>query len=430
MRCSVKFAVQATAFLSLIVVTACMPVQFSADKKSEVVTPLSPTDPSDPGDSRNPTNPTPSPSPSPSPTPTVTPTPSPTPTRDVMKTTAVEAKSQKVDLILVVDDSNSMLADNQKLANKLASFVTTLQNSSIDWQMCATVTRALPITTTTSAWGASIYWQKNATASSSLGIVLKKDSGNLSDIFKYTINYINAGWVGSDDERGIKAAYHHAYNGDYHYSGSSGCYRRDAAIAYIIISDEDVRSIGGDASQQIYAGELKPLENEDQPQYFIDFIKSSFGANQRFTVNSIIVKPGDTACKASQDTGTAKSHYGFRYAELSTMTGGGIGSICDADFSANLNLFFQKITNSLSSIPLECVPIGNVSVSVSPAVGAISTSISGMNLIFATPISEGHTVTVSYKCAGDSRSPSSVVNPSLDMPSFFLRIVSFIKGLF
>jgi hypothetical protein len=223
-----KWAAQIAVGMLTLFTISCMPVQFSAQKDdtSTVVPEASPTptptgtptgSPS-PSPTTSPTaSPTVSPtvSPSPSASPTVSPSPSPTasatPTRDVTYVKAVDATTQKVDIVLVVDDSNSMLADNQKLAARLTNFVTLLQNSSIDWQMCATVTRALPITSTTSAWGASIYWQSSATASNALGIVLKKGQPNLSTIFANTINYINAGWVGSDDERAIKAAYRHVY---------------------------------------------------------------------------------------------------------------------------------------------------------------------------------------------------------------------------
>lgn len=393
-----------TSLLVVLSLSACGPVKFSAPSASNVDS--NTTDPS--------------------------PTPSPTSLRDVRYSNAVTPTDNKLDIILVVDDSNSMLPDNQKLATNLSGFVTKLQNSNIDWQMCATVTRALPISSTQTAWGASIYWQDSDTPSSSLGMVLKKGTANLSTIFTKTINYINAGWIGSDDERGIKAAYHHVYNGDYRYQPNNGCYRSDSAIAYIIISDEDERSIAGDSSQQVYTDELKALENEDRPEVFVSYVRDTFGSSRRFTVNSIIVKPGDSDCKASQDAGGAKSHYGFKYAELSSMTSGGVGSICASDYSTNLNLFFDRIQESLSSVPLECSPYnGNLTVTITPSIGAVQSRIEGLNLIFSTPIPAGHTIDLQYQCA-DGRSPSSFgkATPAAQEQGFFARIVSFFRNLF
>lgn len=346
--------------------------------------------------------------------------------REVHYNNLITASNNKLDIVLIVDDSNSMLADNQKLAANLSGFVTKLQNSNIDWQMCATPTRALPTASNQYVWGASFYWQKTSTPSSELGIVLKKGTPNLSSIFTNTIEYINAGWIGSDDERAIKAAYRHVYNGDLRYSGNSGCYRPDSAIAYIIISDEDERSVGGDASQQFYSGELKELENEDKPNVFVAYVKEVFGNERRFTVNSIIVKPNDTACKSSQDAGGAKSHYGVKYAELSNLTGGGIGSICDSDYSTNLNLFFDKISDSLSSVPLECAPYNNsVTVTITPNI-TVASRVEGTSLVFDTPVPAGHTVDLKYQCS--DRSPSSVGSATTD--GFFARIVNFFKNLF
>ncbi|MDG0816932.1 hypothetical protein [Bdellovibrio svalbardensis] len=404
--------------LLLVGLSACGPVKFSGSSttSTEGAIPVTPA----------------------TPTPGVSPTATPSNLRDVSYVSTVAASNNKLDIILVLDDSNSMLTDNQKLAAKLSNFVTTLQNNAnLDWQACVTVTRALPVGGGNTAWGASLYWQTSATYSPNLGVVLKKGQANLPAIFANTINYIGAGWAGTDDERGIKAAYHHVYNGDYHYSNVSGCYRDGAAIAYIIISDEDERSIAGDASQKYYANELQPLEADDQPANFVSYVKNTFGNDKRFTVNSIIVKPGDTACMTAQDNAVdaqgkkSKSHYGTKYNELSYLTGGGIGSICDADFSTNLNLFIDKITDSLSSIPLECTPVGEVSVTITPTVGVISASVQGMNLVFDKPVPAGRNIDVQYKC-NDNRVPSSVNKPVVKVSEdgFFARIVSFFKGLF
>lgn len=356
--------------------------------------------------------------------------------RDVSFSNTVAAKATKLDIVLIIDDSNSMLPDNQKLASRLSNFVTKLQSSSIDWQMCATVTRAMPIEKggkTIHYWGASIFWQYSDTETYDLGGVLKKgatSNANLNTIFQHTINFIGAGFQNSDDERAIKAAYHHVYNGDLRYPAeNSGCYRADSAVAYIIISDEDERSVGGDPAQVYYKNELKPLEREDQPQVFVDYFKEIFGDQKRFTVNSIIVKPNDTACKTKQDKDGAISHYGVKYAELSQLTGGGIGSICDTDYSQNLNLFYDRIIDSLSSVALECVPYqGNVSVTITPNAGSIQSSVQGMNLVFSSPVPVGSTVDVRYQCDDNSRLPSSVVETQ--EIGFFAKVWNFFKNLF
>lgn len=341
--------------------------------------------------------------------------PPPTQTRDVVYNGAIEPKTSKVDILLVIDDSNSMLEDNKKLANRLAGFVADLQTAKIDWQMCVTLTRQLNINNTL-YWGASVNWVNYVTSGAPTW-VLKQGSPNLSQIFNATIDNIGAGWAGTDDERGIKAAYWHVSNSQY-----NSCYRGDAAFATILISDEDERSVGGDPSAVFYKNELKSLEEDDLPENFISHVKQVFGDGKRFTFNSIIVKDKDASCMASQDSSGSKSHYGRKYEELSKKTGGGVGSICQTDYSASLKYFNQIIENSLGSLPLECEPVdGNVSVTITPTM-TVQTTVQGMSLVFNPAITSGRTLNVKYKCASVSRTraPSSETTG----PSIWSRLYS------
>ncbi len=324
-------------------------------------------------------------------------TPTPLGTRDVNSTIVVQTPNSKLDILLIVDDSNSMLADNQKLAARLSDFVNTLQTSNIDWQMCATVTRAL-MTNGNPSWGLSMVWSQYTPASSATPAWVLKSNANLSNIFTATINNIGAGWAGTDDERGTKAGYWHIYNGDVRFPNFSKCHRAEAALAMIIVSDEDVRSVGGDAAARYYADELKALESEDQPATLLNYVKEVFGTQKRFTFNSIIVKPGDAACMAAQDAGGAKSHYGVKYKELSDMTGGGVGSICDTNYSTSLNLFANSIEDSISSQALECMPVGTVDVTVTPAVAGLTSTVRGASIAFTPNIPVGRTLNLKYKC--------------------------------
>lgn len=318
------------------------------------------------------------------------------PSRTVKFNKQVLASDNQLDILLVIDDSNSMLKDNLRLADRLQGFVSDLTSAGFDWQMCATLTRAQKITTTDPIlyWGASRFWIGNT---GSIPYILKPGNSDTLKIFKDTITQIGAGWAGSDDERAIKAAWWHLWNGDPSYSGASGCYRKNAGLSVIILSDEDERSVGGDASQKFYADELRPLESDDYPTTFTTQVKSIFGNDKRFAVNSIIVRPGDSQCKAAQDAEGAKSHYGVKYAELSTMTAGHIGSICDSDYSANLKYFKDKIVNSMASIPLECTPLEVVQVTVNPSM-TYSTRVEGGNLIFTPAIPAGKTINLEYRC--------------------------------
>jgi hypothetical protein len=317
--------------------------------------------------------------------------------KNVTTTKTVTAQDNQLDVTLVIDDSNSMLADNQKLAARLQNFVNDLTAAGFDWQMCATVTRAQQLTANDPNlyWGASRFW---------IGVggttpwILKKGTANVNKIFADTIQDIGAGWLGSDDERGIKAAWWHLWNGDVNYADPSGCYRREAGLATIIISDEDERSIGGDWSQYYYPGEYKDLEEDDLPIHYYGLIREVFGPQKRFSVNSIIVRPGDNACMAAQDAAGSKSHYGYKYNELALMAGGSSGSICDADYAVNLKTFKDRIVQEMGSLPLECAPVdGKVTVTLTPNMN-VTTRVEGSTLYFTPKIPAGTTIKADYQC--------------------------------
>ncbi|MBC7421726.1 MAG: hypothetical protein H7328_13435 [Bdellovibrio sp.] len=327
-----------------------------------------------------------------SPTPlTLTVGPAVTPVRRVGFSKLVQVTDNKVDVVMVFDDSNSMSPENTRLGGRLQGFVNDLTSSGIDWQMCATVTRAQDVNNNgVLYWGASRNWVNYL---GSPQWVLKAGAADPYSIFTNTVAAIGAGWIGTDDERGIKAAWWHA-----EYKQYNSCYRADASLAVILISDEDVRSVGGDATQAYYAGELQPLEADDQPQGYVNKIKQSFGLNKRFTFNSIIVKPGDATCMAAQDAEGAKSHYGYKYSELSQLTGGSVGDICASDYSSNLYYFKDRIVNSLASVPLECAPVGDINVTVTPSIGAVSVQIVNNTVTFSPAIPAGRTLQLGYDC--------------------------------
>lgn len=292
----------------------------------------------------------------------------------------VEASSSLLDVLLIVDDSGSMAPDNLKLANKLKGFTDDLTNRcKVNWQMCVT-------TTDVSYYkGRPIMWQ-------GLGHhILKPTTPNINKVIVDTIKWIGHGW--SNDEQGIKAMNMSVLD-----NSRSKCFRKNAALSVIVISDEDERSVGGNAS--LSSVQYKPLEPLNQPSSFSKTVKETFGNQKKFNVNSIIVK--DSSCKATQDAQGAgsKSFYGTKYQALSTSTGGGIGSICSSDYKPHLNLFANHIVRTMSSISMQCNPVKVPSLTIRPAPPANQTiSILG-NEIYFTPVIQGPAdVTGSYCCA-------------------------------
>lgn len=308
-------------------------------------------------------------------------------TKTVSSSQTVTPYNKQVDFLLVLDDSNSMLPELKKLSARMSSFVNFLEANQIDWQMCVTTTRG-------SHFGQYLSWNNYLPPSGSPNFVLARGTSNLSTIFTSTINSISIGGSESADERAIKAAF-------VSFASGGSCYRPGAAVSVIAISDEDERSVGGDPNKvkkKDAAGVLLPLEPEDLPANLIAQAQNSFGSNVRFTFNSIIVKPGDLACEKKQDTEDSPSHVGYTYAALSQLTNGGVGSICDADYSANLNTFKNKVVNSLNQINMQCEPVsGSVKVWVNKRLVS-NYRTEKRALYFDRELTEGTLIDLVYDC--------------------------------
>lgn len=335
--------------------------------------------------------------------PDITPLPEPTPyprAPEHSYSEVVKPGNKQVDFLLVMDDSNSMLPDLKKLAASMSTFMSSLEASQIDWQMCLTTTRALP-KGKTSVWGLPLPWVSYSPTGTTPVTLLKKGAAHLNTVFTSTVDSMTIGGSNSGDERAIKATYENFIQGNPLSSTHNSCYRDGAAKSVIIISDEDERSVGGNKSKvkaKDAPGAYQPLEDADLPTHLLTAAQTTFGEDVRFTFNSIIVKPGDTACEATQDKDTSPSHPGSVYAEMSTLTGGGIGSICDQNFAANLNTFKDKIINSLSQITLQCDPdLTTLSVSIDDQI-TTQYQVLGNVLKFTAPLTEGTKLDLSYDC--------------------------------
>jgi hypothetical protein len=300
-------------------------------------------------------------------------------TKTVTQTEYVTPALNEVDVILIIDDSSSMKEDQTKLATRLSGLIADLDALKIDYQVCLT-------TTDISYYkGGPIKWKTINT------YVMNKATANKGTIFTTTIDALGAEW--SSDEQGIKAQY--LMIKDFK---SSGCIRDNATLTTILVSDENERSVGGNQSWS--SAQYKPLTTENYPDTLINFVKSTYNTatyKKPFIWNSIIVKPNDTVCEAKQDAQSSPSFFGTLYAELSTKTGGHIGSICDADYSNSLKIIKDKTVNSMPGITLQCTPIGNPTVTFDKAV-TTTVSVTGNTLKFSPAVPEGVKVTIVYTC--------------------------------
>lgn len=300
-------------------------------------------------------------------------------TKEVTTTASVSPALNQVDVIMIVDDSSSMAADQAKLAQRMSGFLSDLDALNIDYQVCIT-------TTDTSYYqGSPIKW------SGLSGYVITKSTPNKTTVFTNTLNAIGAEW--SSDERGIYAL--NLMVKDY---WNTGCFRPQATLTSILISDEDERSVGGNPA--LSSQQYKPLEAGDMPSNLISAVDAKWSTStfkKPFIWNSIIVKPGDSVCRNSQNATGTPSFYGTMYKELSSLTYGHVGSICDTDYSENLKYIKTQVVNSMPGLTLECTPIGTPVITYTPPT-VTSVTLVGNQVKFSPALPEGVSVTVKYNC--------------------------------
>lgn len=303
-------------------------------------------------------------------------------TRAVVNTTNITPANNSLDVVLVIDNSISMLADNLRLASRMTNFLSNLDNLGVDYQVCVTTTDDV------SQRGAPIVWQGVGS------YVINKNTPNKASAFTNTITAIGAN--GSGNEVGIRT-----FNRMVTTYRNSGCFRDQAALTVIGITDEDEASVGGNAS--LDQDSYQPLEAWDYPTSAPSVVANAFNTSnftKKFIWNSIIVKPGDVACYNQQQAEDSLSvaFYGTFYSQLSALTGGYVGSICESDYTQNLNYIGSVVTNTISSLTLECSPVGAVTVTTANNF-ATTTTVQG-NKIFFNPVlpQAAQWVRLSYNC--------------------------------
>jgi len=385
-----------------------------------------------PGGGNNTTNPTP------------TPTPPPSGNRDVNYSLQVAPAKNQVDFLLVIDNSASMIAVQQRMAAAMGSLASKMNALNIDWQMCWTVTTDMnqggapvndggthtctgPYCTGTYS-GGTWYWGVSLPWSNGSYILNKAGLSADSSIFTNSIPKVGTGDKGTGDERGVKAAYNHFAN--WKAGGvrnTQGCYRAGSAVAVILLSDEDERSVAGDCSRvntalgdkeipacrEYGTGALRVLEFQDQPTNLVSQANAVFGDSTRFTFNSIIADTDACQNQLNQNASFTingiqyfSPHYtGTVYRQASQLTNGGIASLCSSNL--DLNLFSDVSVNTLSKLSLECAPTSitvrtgadKASAEAAAPMDSSKYSVSGAVINFSPALQQNVWVNLQYHCA-------------------------------
>lgn len=278
--------------------------------------------------------------------------------------------NNKLDILFVIDDSGSMSPYQTNLSNNFSAFISDFITKGYDFRIAVI---------TSSAWEAQFFGgassQNRARFRSTSGsAILDPSTLNIETAFSQNIS---AGTTGNGDERplqSIQVALEHSFNSSY------GFPRSDAYLAVIIVTDEDDYSnststclqpnpSGGCNNNAYNPGWTHPSMSTHQTSNYVSYFDSltnSTSTIKKYNVSTIAVT--DNACKTNPSTHPA-AMIGLRVMDIANETEGVIGSICDTNFSASLNLIQQQIGELSTQFYLSRVPIES---SIRVAVNGVS----------------------------------------------------------
>lgn len=333
----------------------------------------------------------------------------------------IAGATNKVDILFVIDNSGSMAVEQQNLGQRFSSFIGSLYNNGqpLDWQVGVTTTNVCvgenlsqegesapqycPAATDYSTPGTT--WETVGAQGSLLplvgasGKIITPSTPNANSVFQQTVQ-MPADKVGSGDERPIYASNLaiEKRGGD-----NAGFFRQGAALAIVMLTDEDERSSGGTD---------RPLKEKDQPQSLINNVISTFGGEKSVTVHTINVRspiPGtntpDQACKDAQNGPQGPGgNFGTVVQQLATMTNGKVLDICSPPY--DLAGIGGQIVGQTNSILLAHEPIpgtlvvkykrpGDADFKTGAEIG-VSETLQGRTVYFTPVPPAGTTVRVSF----------------------------------
>lgn len=310
------------------------------------------------------------------------PRPEPTPTGPkAVERFEQDQHANKVDILIVNDNSSSMEEEQKKMSERFGSFVSAIKT--IDYRIAMTTTDLQ-----TAKWnqnGRIMEWTGTKSK------VLTPQTPNAEGAFRSTIKRNEtigcrqrAGGADcpSGNEEPLRAT---LLAIDQRASANKDLFRTGVDFVVVVLSDEDELSNGPVTA-------TKPIE-------VTEGFEAAFGISKRLAVHGIVIKPGDTVCKAEQDKQIKEgsgAFYATHVSELAALTNGSTSSICDADYAKNLSAISDQVRKLVSSFDLQREPAtGSVEVVLTPN-DTIAFSVEGKRVIFARPPTAGTRVEISY----------------------------------
>jgi hypothetical protein len=317
------------------------------------------------------------------------PTPEEEPTlKSYEKVVKINASSNKVDVLVVVDNSGSMSFEQENMANRFNNFLGKLQG--LDWQVGITTTDVTTDRKYSEVKGGRLLYFSRM---KSYLIKATDDQINAQKAFAQTVQRPSN--EGSSKEQGIKATYRALERSLDAKGPNVGLVRDGAALSVILVSDSD------ETVDNKKPGDVTTFGDKNKGENLLKYIKTQF-PNKIVKFNSIIVRDKDKDCLYLKDSGNEA--YGKNYQALTNLTSGVLGSVCETDYANQLSIIGDSTTEMTKVVTLECAPVdgdknGSLDLTVKNSLGVMQNNytVSGRIVTFAQVLAVD-TYTFNYRC--------------------------------
>lgn len=238
----------------------------------------------------------------------------------------VDKESKKTDILFVIDNSSSMRYEQTQISERFNNFINQIDD--IDWHIAITTTDPR----------SSLDWNDGKIDPFSnrdyyLTPALGKKTAQ--ELFSEHVQRRESGW---DTEKGINATYRAIERGldgrGMVNKKMAEFFRDDAALAVVVLSDEDEAGSGG----------------KSDVNNLLNLVKNSWGNSKVFQFNSIIVHTQECLNASWQH------RLGHKYEELSRRTNGLLGDLCAKNYSKMLTDLGKGVANLKRVHKLKCEP--------------------------------------------------------------------------
>ena len=296
--------------------------------------------------------------------------------------------SNQLDILIVLDNSESMINENDEVYRQMASFLPMLKD--VDYQISMITTDS-----TGSRHGEDGKLVEMRYAGHKAKI-LTPNTERKEDILANTmiVNYQPCGSIvnrmqaplrcGSNFEEPI-----HNTMKAIHRPENSALFRDGAHLASVIISDQDEAQRTGEDAYL------------NQPESLISLVKEKWQGKKSYSAHAMINHTGDRSCFFRSG-----GRYGEKIQKLAELSGGSVGSLCDMDYSKSLKSLLNFVGKETGIRTLACEPldinqdgIGDVQIDIVPKVNYEPTyKLEGKKLTLNQIPPKGSKLKVSYRC--------------------------------